>query len=231
MGIVDDLEDRLSSCKAIRNQVDDDWQDYVRLIGPQMSSQFDVGDILTGDAQAQKTPATDRSKEIYDTTAVYMSDRLCSGMESLVSPQSDKWHGLKADDPFAGDPTNEEEEWFDKARDYLFDIRYGGKSGFSLANKKAIQSAVRIGTGCFYVEENQNVSDIRQPVFYRYLPMAEVYLIINHAGEDVGFFREYVLTADQAYTKFNGNVSDKVSRAASNPRWKDNNIYFCACML
>ena len=229
MGIVDDLQSMLSSARSDRSYIECDWRDMVRLVGPEMSEQFDN---MTGSQAGlnsilpRQTATTERSKKIYDTTAVYMSDRLCAGMESLVSPQSDKWHGLKAGDPFAGEPTNEEEEWFDKACDYLFDIRYGGKSGFSLANQKAIRSAIKLGTGVIYIEQNEQWDDIRQPVFYRFIPMWQIFLVVDHRGEDVGFFREYPLTAEQAVRKFDGKVSEKVRMAAEDPKRKTDRITF-----
>lgn len=230
MGMVDDLESWLTSISEKRPL--SDWRDLVNLTAPHMSRGFDwvyqARSSLPQNAirNNQRSRTSERSSKIYDDTAVWLVERLKSGVESLVSPQSAKWHGLGFDDAFASEPTQEEDEWLDLLTNYLFAARYEARSGFALANKAHIGSNVALGTGIYYIEENPDPLNTKRPFFYRPIPLYQANIGCDYKGEDEAFFWEFPLTAEQAMKRYDGKVSQKLRECAENPKRKGDVFWF-----
>lgn len=218
MGVVDDLKTELQSARAERQWVEADWQDYVTYTAPDMERAFNrPGGVSARDGMSalRGSAARDRSRKLYDPTAVWLLDRLASGIGSLTMPEGFPWHGVGFGDPFAPAPSQADEEFFELVRDHLFRVRYSGRSGFALANRSRLLSTVKLGTGVLFPVENEDsLADIRTPVHYRYVPLYEIYLVIDAQGNDCGFFRVRTLKAWQAVKEYAGKVSPKVKEDA-----------------
>lgn len=209
MGIADDIMRMQQQLAAQRWGWEDAWRDCVDLCMPYASHVFDFGGSITTPQQLsglyQQPKAVQRSKELFDSTAAWASDRLVAGMESLITPRAQKWHSFALDDPFSPDPTDVEEEWLDRLRDYHFGARYDAKSNFALANQKAIRGAAILGTGIICLEENigrANVDPVKVPFFYRSIPVVEAYLGINAYDEVDKVCRVTTMTARAAKAYF-----------------------------
>ena len=217
MADVSALEARLGELSSARPH--SDWRDLVNLTSPNLSKGFDaVGKGITGANQSQTNNSTtrqaERSVNLYDTTAVYLQDRLASGMESLVTPQSSQWHGISFDDAFSPDPSDEEEKWFDKLQTYFFKARYESTAGFALSNRATIESAVKLGTGIMYIEENPNLADKRRPALYRHIPLCEGNIGCDARGNVDTFYWQFELTAAQAVREYGeDHVSSEIKGA------------------
>ena len=233
MGIVEDIESRLSTARQQRLVAQNSgWREYVTYTAPEMDSGFDwnyggrPAHMASEVMNARKERTRERSIRIYNSKPVIFSDRLVTGMEALVSPQSMQWNSYGFRDPLAGEPTHEEREYLDRVRDYVFRIRYSGASGFALANKTGMRSAVKLGTGVYYIEENEDLTDTANPIHYQYWPLYQVMLEVDARGNYVGFFREFPLTASQAVKKYDDKVSDKVRTAAKDPKRQNETFWF-----
>lgn len=240
MGIVDDLLQMRSQMASDRYGWEGAWKDCVDLCMPYASHRYDFSGestyrSLTG---YQKPKATERSVEIYDATAVWASERLTAGMESLVIPRAQKWHTLSIDDPFSPDPTDVEEEWLDRTRDYLFAARYDSKSNFALAAQKAIRSTTVLGTGILFSEENmgrRGIDPVKVPFFYRSIPVIEAFLGIDAYDDVDKCLRVFEMSARAAVAYFdesdNGKVSQKVRDAAADPKRQDEPYTFMHAVI
>ncbi|MBG6148584.1 hypothetical protein IWQ51_006749 [Labrenzia sp. EL_142] len=236
MGIVDDLKQELQSAKSERHWYENDWQDYVTYTAPDMERAFNrPGGIVVPDGMSvfHRSAARERSRKLYDPTAVWLLDRLASGVGSLTMPEGFNWHGVGFGDPFSPPPGQEDEEFFELVRDHLFRVRYAGRSGFALANRSRLLSTVKLGTGVLFPIENEtNLADIRTPIHYRYVPLYEIFLVVDAQGNDCGFFRVRTLKAWQAVKEYDGNVSQKVKDDAEDPKRKSSEYRFVhACFL
>ncbi|MDN3720133.1 portal protein [Roseibium salinum] len=161
MGIVDDLKSELHSARAERQWYEADWQDYVTYTAPDMERAFNrPGGVSAPDGMSalRQSAARERSRKLYDPTAVWLLDRLASGVGSLTMPEGFNWHGVGFGDPFAPEPSQADEEFFELVRDHLFRVRYSGRSGFALANRSRLLSTVKLGTGVLFPVEKR-----RQP--------------------------------------------------------------------
>ncbi|CTQ53119.1 Bacteriophage head to tail connecting protein [Roseibium album] len=236
MGIVDDLKSELQNARSERQWYEADWQDYVTYAAPDMERAFNrPGGVSAPDGMSafRQSAARERSRKLYDPTAVWLLDRLASGVGSLTMPEGFNWHGVGFGDPFAPPPSQADEEFFELVRDHLFRVRSSGKSGFALANRSRLLSTVKLGTGVLFPNENEaNLAEIRTPIHYRYVPLYEIYLVVDAQGADCGFFRVRSLKAWQAMKEYGGNVSDKIKEEAEDPKRKNTEHRFVhACFL
>lgn len=224
MGIVDDLLSMQSHMAADRSGWEGAWRDCVDLCMPYASHKFDFsGQTTMGSLSGmyQKPKAVERSRELFDGTAVWASERLTAGMESLITPRSQKWHSFSLDDAFSPDPTDVEEEWLDRLRDYHFGARYDSRSNFALANQKAIKATTVLGTGIMFSEENfgrRGVDPVKVPFFYRSVPVIECFLGIDAYDDVDKCIRIFEWTARAAVKYFGEDkVSQKIRDAAKKP--------------
>jgi hypothetical protein len=146
----------------------------------------------------QATRADEQLRKVYDSTISSASDRLAAGLESLITPQSEMWHGLSTA-AMNDEETQEEKEWGESLRDFLFnDIRYQAGSNFVPAIQGVYLNVVRYGPAYLYSEEGFAESLIR----YASIPVNEAYIARNRWGEPDVFHRVYERTARQCAETF-----------------------------
>ncbi|MGO4339863.1 portal protein [Labrys sp. KB_33_2] len=225
MSIENDLVQRLDALANQRTQWEAVWQEIATYCLPDTHRFLPGSSSLNPSAYdnfAQAPVAVERGRQRFDDTAMRAVDRLASGMESLVTPQSEKWHGLAATDPLAPEESDEEKEYFERYRDYMFAVRYNPRSGFIGAHQKALRSAIALGTGISFAEENLGASSAAAPVLYRHLPLSQCYLAVDAQGEPDTLYRKFTMTARQMVQQFGPDkLADQVVRAAENQAEKD----------
>lgn len=220
MAIVDDLIARADQLAIERTSFERVWREIAAVVMPNAP---EFSPVTESDIGLGATPrSADRSARIYESTGVWAGERLSAGLESLVTPQSEKWHGLAIDDPLAPETTDEEAEWLDRMRDYLFALRYDARSGFAEANQQALRSTVNLGTGIIFIDEGFG----QTPVRYRPMPLGECYLGVDHLGHLDTVYRRFSLTARQARQKFGSRLSPKLIEAAQSQRNRDKRFGF-----
>jgi hypothetical protein len=159
-----------------------------------------------------------RSKKLYDSTGINAVDRLASGIEALVIPQSEFWHGLGITDFKRSKRTDPELLWLADQRDLLFETRYDADSGWVNASQSAIRSCISHGAGFYYVEEGFSNHAL---ISYQYVPVRECYIATDAKGTVTCFYRYYELTAEQAVGEFGTRCPQKIKEQADDPVRKD----------
>lgn len=222
MTLATDILDRAEDLAQKRQPWEKVWLDTVKYALPMGERAFGAGvgaRRAAIDGFASGPRAEERGRDIYDATSVWSVDRLTSGLESLTTPATEKWHGLGPLDPLAPEPAHEEAEWFDRYRDFLFAARYEPRSGFTLANQGAIRSAIALGTGVYLVEEAfGDAGGATMPFRYRPVPLSECFIATDDGGEPDTLFRRFTMTARQIVQKFGDAAADRVKAAADNPK-------------
>lgn len=242
MGIADDLMRMQRELAALRLPYESAWQDVAELIDPFGSYRYDYVRGLTGSTTVQPGMLSEimpvkRSREIYDSTAMWANDRLSAAMISMIYPRAQKFHGLQKDDPLGPEATDLEEEFFDNVVTYLFANKSDYRSNFWLSIGKAVKATVTYGTGIVFSEENtgrKGVDPIKVPVFYRQVPVANCYLGIDPYDEINKNLRFHEMPARAAVEYFEGkglNVSDKVKEAANDPAKQDRLFLFMHAVM
>lgn len=127
---------------------------------------------------------------VFDNTISSAEERLTAGLESLITPQSEKWHGISTS-AMDDEETEEEKEWAEDLRDFIFGVRYGSASNFVPAIQGVYQNIVRFGPAYLYAEEGFAGALVR----YASIPVNEGYIARNRWGEVDIFHRRYERTA------------------------------------
>lgn len=228
MTLATDILDRAEQLAQKRQPWEKVWLDTVKYALPMGERFFTAGSRRSAiDGFASGPRAEERGREIFDATSVWSVDRLTAGLESLTTPATEKWHGLGTLDPLSPEPTDEEQEWFDRYRDFLFAARYEPRSGFTLANQQSIRSAIALGTGVYLVQEAFSGSGAgggsgaHMPFRYRPIPLSECFIATDEQGEPDTLYRRFAMSARQMVQKFGDQVADKVKAAADNPKDRD----------
>ncbi|MDJ0513023.1 MAG: portal protein [Methyloceanibacter sp.] len=224
MGIADDLIAEQAELASARAYWEPTWQEVVEY-GLPFFQNFSIYNDQTRGYVRTMEPAQsrERGRKIYDSSSVVLIDQLSAAIESLVTPQAEKWHNLGPMDPFAPDPNDEEEEWYEAVRDYQFQARYNPASGFVTAHQKSIKGCVALGTAVIFVEEffgDRRFTARQIPARYQHMPLSESYLAADQYGEVDTNIRRYMMTARNAATRFGDKVSDKIMAAANDDKRK-----------
>ncbi|TGQ69873.1 phage tail protein [Mesorhizobium sp. M00.F.Ca.ET.186.01.1.1] len=186
-----DILSRQSELESERRQYEAVWEQVAEFCDP------DAPDIWNGrrvggpDSQAERQER--RGSRVYANTINSAANRLAAGLESLIIPQSEKWHGLSTAQ-MNDEETDEEKEWAEALRDFLFSLRYSANSNFVPATQACLRNVVRYGPAYLYAEEGFGDTLIR----YASIPVVEGYLCRNRWGQVDIFHRRYERTARQA---------------------------------
>lgn len=185
-----DILSRQSELESERSEYERVWEAVAEFCDP------DAPDIWSGRGGKTDASQADRAERrgarVYDNTINSAANRLAAGLESLIIPQSEKWHGLSTaamDD----EETDEEKEWAEDLRDFLFSLRYSASSNFVPATQACLRNVVRYGPAYLYAEEGFTGTLIH----YASIPVVEGYLGRNRWGVPDIFHRKYTRTARQ----------------------------------
>lgn len=227
MGIVHDLIDRLRALQNDRMPFEEMWFDVAKYALPDaerfdgMFNGRDRGAVL--DSVVSEPIAARRSKEVYDQTSLWAIDRGVAGELSLITPQSETWHDLSLDDPLGDQANDEQKQYLETIRDYLFAIRNDPVSGFWTAHKASVRSKWAFGTGVKFSEEMPLAGDYA-PICYRYVPLSECHLGCDFNGIVNMNFRLFRRSALQCVAKWGDKVPAKTKAYAADQKQKDKQI-------
>ena len=219
----DDIIKRLSSMATGRSDFEHVWRQARDVAAPD-APDFTLGGLGTfGDTLGiQRANAARTSAKIYDATGVWAVDRLASGLEGLIMPQSETWHTLLPQDLITATPTDEEAEWLEGLRDFLFRVRYDAQSGWQTALQTCLRRLVTFGNGFMFVEEGFEKSLVR----YRHLPLPEVYIAQDAWSNVDTMIRVYPMSARQARQKWGDKISAQLKTVADDPAQADRTFRF-----
>lgn len=214
-----DLETERSAYEAV-------WEQVAEFCDP------DAPDVWGGrrasvpgrDSQAERQER--RGSRVYANTINSAANRLAAGLESLIIPQSEKWHGLSTA-AMNDEETDEEKEWAEGLRDFLFSLRYSANSNFVPATQACLRNVVRYGPAYLYAEEGFGGTLIR----YASIPVVEGYLSRNRWGVVDTFHRRYERTARQCAQLLGyDKLPPKVKTLVDDPTKCDAKISLIQCI-
>ena len=233
VSIASDIIDRADAMASDRINWVNVWIDIAKLVLPTELSETSFSYMMFGGSSGSGHAgrgsnigmagpnSTSRVKSIYDNTGMMACDRLASGMESLVTPQSEKWHGLTVADVLHDKTTDEENIYLERLRNFQFALRYDPRAGFIPSHQKAMRSCVAFGTGVVYVEQDDGRTragdNASTPFRYQYCPLNENLLATNDYGNVDTNYRVRNFTVKQLVNKFTyKKVSSRVQTAWDN---------------
>lgn len=186
-----DILSRQAELETERAAYEPVWEAVAEFCDPDAPDIWSGRRASSGDSQAGRQER--RGARVYANTINSAANRLAAGLESLIIPQSEKWHGLTTAE-MNDEETDEEKEWAEALRDFLFALRYSANSNFVPATQACLRNVVRYGPAYLYAEEGFGGTLIR----YASIPVVEGYLSRNRWGQVDIFHRRYERTARQA---------------------------------
>ncbi|MER8793961.1 portal protein [Mesorhizobium sp. M0984] len=186
-----DVLSRQSEMETERSHYESVWETVAEFCDPDAPNVFKSRTSRSIDSQPERSER--RGSRVYANTINSAGNRLAAGLESLIIPQSEKWHGLSTA-AMNDEETDEEKEWAESLRDFLFSLRYSANSNFVPATQACLRNVVRYGPAYLYAEEGFGGTLIR----YASIPVVEGFLSRNRWGQVDTFHRRYERTARQA---------------------------------
>lgn len=158
--------------------------------------------------------------KIFDSTAPLALGRFAAALKSVLTPSGRKWHGLTTGRPeLDGDASVN--KYLEDIRDILFNARLAPEANFENQIIEAYLSLGVYGTAVMLVTDL-----LGQGLQYRCVPLREVYLADNAAGQVDTVFRAYKLTARQALAEFGEALPENIKKDAEDSGHMDREFEF-----
>lgn len=167
--------------KGARGTWEQHWQEVAERVWPTMAE-------MTG----WRTPGEKRSEKIFDSTAQRALPRFAAAMDSMLTPATQMWHGLRTGIPELDDNVVVQ-RWCDNLRDILFRQRYAPTANFASQAFECYMSLGAFGTSALFIDEIPGVT-----LRYRAIPLSELVIDLDHTGRVDTVYRCFQLTARQA---------------------------------
>ncbi|TIN00218.1 MAG: phage tail protein [Mesorhizobium sp.] len=219
-----DVLSRQSELETERAHYEGVWEQVAEFCDPDAPDIFVSRSSRSLESQAERSER--RGSRVYATTINSAANRLAAGLESLIIPQSEKWHGLSTaamDD----EETDEEKKWAESLRDFLFSLRYSANSNFVPATQACLRNVVRYGPAYLYAEEGFGTTMVR----YASIPVIEGYISRNRWGQVDTFHRRYERTARQTAQMLDyEKLPAKIKALVDDPTKWDTKISLIHCI-
>lgn len=174
------------------------WQDIEDRINP-MNVQFTA-------ESAQEQKGKQRTEKVFDATPGLALDRFKSAIHSLVTPRNQMWCKPKAVDEDLADDM-EITRYFEEVNRRMFAARYA--ANFDTEVQGCYYSSGKFGSMAMYIGERPGRS-----LYYRAVPMKQLYFAENEFGVVDLVHRDWHWTARQAYQKWGDKLPSVIKTAA-----------------
>lgn len=190
---------RFEELKQIRGPWEKHWEEIRTYVLPRYL------DVVQGQGRAGQK----HTGKVFDSTASLALERFAAVLDSLLTPRTQLWHGLKASSA-ALNQLPEVKAWFEAVVAQLFQFRYQASANFASQQQEVYLSLGAFGTAVLSVEEASGGA-----LCYRHIPITSVYLAENHEGNIDTLFRTFSLTARQAKIQWpQERLPEVIERAA-----------------
>jgi len=133
-----------------------------------------------------------RNTRIFDPTAIVANERFAAAMEAMLTPRSQIWHKLKADEEELND-NPAVQRYLDRVNKIMFGARYHPQANFASQTDECYMSLGAFGNNLLYIDEVVGVC-----LRYRSVPLSETVWAQNHQGQVDTIHRKFKYTAKQA---------------------------------
>ena len=169
------------------------WEEVAQLILPTHRNTFFY--------QSYNTPGLKKTQQQVDATGALALHRFCAIADSLVTPRTQQWHGLRCDESLM--KSRDVKLWLEKTAKALFKYRYAANANFAAQNYNKWQSTGAFGNSTVYVDKFDNRwHGGGRGLRYKAVPLGETFFGENHQGKVDRMIRWFRLTAYQAVQKW-----------------------------
>jgi hypothetical protein len=133
-----------------------------------------------------------RNTRIFDSTAITANERFSAAMESILTPRSQIWHELKANDEMIAE-VPAVKRYLEQVNKILFSARYHPEANFASQTDECYMSLGAYGNNLLYIDEVVGTC-----LRYRSVPLSELVWSLNHQGMVDSVYRKFRYTPKQA---------------------------------
>lgn len=178
-------------------------------------------------AEAQFTTidmeGTKRTERLFDSTAAIANERFAAVMEDLLTPRTQKWHGLKPPPAYAELSKNQNvRAYFEQVTDVLFAMRYSPRANYAAQKHQGYLSLGAFGNSCLFIDD-----DIGVGAQYIQCHMSEVLWAENQYGRVDTLYRKFPFEARKAVQKWGDKLDQKIRDAAAKDPFKTFDFIHC----
>lgn len=185
--------------KGSRSQFDSQWREVAdRVLPEQNNFQTDY-----------HQPGQSRPTRIFDSTAQLALPKFAAAMESMLTPTTQRWHGLRCVDEDL-DEVPAVRAWCEAVTEILFRVRSSPKARFQPNMAQSYRQIGAFGNGVMYVDHN--VSQAR--ISYRAIDLARVWWYEDSTGAVDTVHREWRPQIRQVVQDF-GKLPPKLAEKAA----------------
>ncbi len=137
----------------------------------------------------------------YDERAEQTLDRATALFGSVTTPEDQTWHKLRQ--------TNDEleqvqavREYFDRVNEILFKWRYSPRAAFSVSKHEQNRSLLGFGTGAMFIGAGSGDPRFRNPLWYRAIHLAEIFISENQQGFVDKVYRRFRMSGRQLIEEY-----------------------------
>lgn len=155
-----------------------------------------------GFAQLQgtvRTPGVQKTTEMIDATGAIALQRFAAVVNSLLTPESQRWHLLSPSDKTLKRHRSVR-EYFESWTEILFDYRYQAISNFTGQKSIGYMALGAFGTDIVYTDRLDHFG--QRGLRYKAVPVFQTVMKDNHQGVVDTVYRKFFYTARQAVQKF-----------------------------
>lgn len=184
-----------------------------------------------GFAQLQGTvrsPGVQKTTEMIDATGAIALQRFAAVVNSLLTPESQKWHLLSPSDKTLKRHRSVR-EYFETWTEILFDYRYQAISNFTGQKAVGYMALGAFGTDVIYTDRLDHFG--QRGLRYKSVPVFHTVMKDNHQGVVDTLYRKFFYTARQAVQKFGeAALPKKIVDDAKDKKRSEKEHWFIHCV-
>lgn len=133
-----------------------------------------------------------RTERLFTGKPVTDNERFAAVMDELLTPRSQVWHALAAEDEDLQEDQGVK-EYLERLNKLLFASRYRPRANFASQKHQGYLSVGAFGNSCMYIDE-----EVGQGPRYRQIHMNEAFWDQNHQGQIDLLYRRFPMSARNA---------------------------------
>lgn len=193
----DQIVKTLSTMKSQRSPHESVWRDCYDLSHPIRGAGFNSS-VMSADEALRKRA------RIIDSTLTDSSRILASAIMGGMTPANSLWFGMDV-----GQESEEERRWLDQSAHFIWENIHA--SNFDAAAFEGLIDVVDAGWFALYIDEDREKGGYTFDLW----PIASVYCAASKAGGAIDIvYRNYKITAEQAFNEFGEELSDATKKLA-----------------
>jgi len=204
------LQHRLNRLQSDRMNFDIMWDKIARVVLPSQ-----VGFTST------YAPGTQLNNDIFDATAQLALPRFAAAIDTLVTPQTTKWHQLQPKNK-ALKQSADVQRFLSTLNDRLFAVRYAPRANFASRVAEVYTSMGAFGNGVLYVQ------DAKPGIRYISIHLSEIWFDEDHTGRIDTAFWLHEYTVRQLFQRYpHAPLTELRARVLKDEKVLDQKIKVC----